>query len=275
MATKRQGFTLIELLVVIAIIAILAAILFPVFARAKAKALETQCLSNIKQIATAVLTYCSDYDQVAPMSFMGDATSSGDFYDVWYLLRDYLKTTDILQCPVAKNEADMSAMANLSTWSTSYAVNGLQYTSTQTVDGTSRPDHAPTDGVFYYQIVSSSPWYPNGVCPITGGSTPWECQCNIEQIPNPAQWYMAWDATLVNATGLSTIEDLALHITCAACKGWNATHSNRNGGTVFLDPDFRHGGNHGRCNFAFMDGHAKSLDRSQAASAGASTWYIP
>jgi prepilin-type N-terminal cleavage/methylation domain-containing protein/prepilin-type processing-associated H-X9-DG protein len=59
---RRRGFTLIELLVVIAIIAILAAILFPVFARARAKARQTACLSNQKQLALAQLMYAEDYD---------------------------------------------------------------------------------------------------------------------------------------------------------------------------------------------------------------------
>jgi len=63
---KRRGFTLIELLVVIAIIAILAAILFPVFARARAKAYQTQCLSNIKNTATAMMIYLSDYKGYYP-----------------------------------------------------------------------------------------------------------------------------------------------------------------------------------------------------------------
>src|SRR3990170_2570672 len=63
---KRTGFTLIELLVVIAIIAILAAILFPVFARARAKAQQNNCLSNTKQLALAFLMYCSDNDDKYP-----------------------------------------------------------------------------------------------------------------------------------------------------------------------------------------------------------------
>jgi prepilin-type N-terminal cleavage/methylation domain-containing protein/prepilin-type processing-associated H-X9-DG protein len=64
---RRHGFTLIELLVVIAIIAILAAILFPVFARARENARRTSCLNNAKQIATAVLMYTQDYDEKLPM----------------------------------------------------------------------------------------------------------------------------------------------------------------------------------------------------------------
>src|SRR5438477_4456101 len=65
---NRAGFTLIELLVVIAIIAILAAILFPVFAQAREKARQTSCLSNNKQYATATLMYLQDYDENFPMS---------------------------------------------------------------------------------------------------------------------------------------------------------------------------------------------------------------
>jgi prepilin-type N-terminal cleavage/methylation domain-containing protein/prepilin-type processing-associated H-X9-DG protein len=65
---RRRGFTLIELLVVIAIIAILAAILFPVFAQAREKARQTSCLSNTKQIGTAVQMYIQDYDETFPFS---------------------------------------------------------------------------------------------------------------------------------------------------------------------------------------------------------------
>jgi len=65
---RKQGFTLIELLVVIAIIAILAAILFPVFAQARAKARQTQCVSNMRQIGTAVMMYLNDYDERFPFT---------------------------------------------------------------------------------------------------------------------------------------------------------------------------------------------------------------
>lgn len=73
----KRAFTLIELLVVIAIIAILAAILFPVFAQAREKGRQTQCLSNLKQLGTAFASYSQDYDQRLPGAAPGDPQNYG------------------------------------------------------------------------------------------------------------------------------------------------------------------------------------------------------
>jgi len=81
MLSRRFGFTLIELLVVIAIIAILAAILFPVFARARAKARQAKCLSNLKQIGLAFHMYASDYDDLLP--HLGPSQANWTYG--WYL----------------------------------------------------------------------------------------------------------------------------------------------------------------------------------------------
>jgi prepilin-type N-terminal cleavage/methylation domain-containing protein len=87
----RRGFTLIELLVVIAIIAILAAILFPVFAQARAKARQTSCLSNNKQIALATLMYVQDYDETLP--YAARKVSDTDPLVMWYdLVEPYIKS---------------------------------------------------------------------------------------------------------------------------------------------------------------------------------------
>jgi len=87
------GFTLIELLVVIAIIAILAAILFPVFARARAKARQTACLSNVKQIQLAMMMYAEDYDECYPTV---DHVTGYDWFQPLY---PYVKNRQIFRCP--------------------------------------------------------------------------------------------------------------------------------------------------------------------------------
>ena len=81
---RRRGFTLIELLVVIAIIAILAAILFPVFARAREQARAISCLSNNKQFGTAVQMYIQDYDSAFPTMYIDQANAVGDPYGELY-----------------------------------------------------------------------------------------------------------------------------------------------------------------------------------------------
>jgi len=92
----RKGFTLIELLVVIAIIAILAAILFPVFARAREKARQTSCLSNTKQILLGALMYVGDYDQRC-MQIPWDR----QLVPYWPVLDPYMKNQQIWACPSA------------------------------------------------------------------------------------------------------------------------------------------------------------------------------
>ncbi len=96
----KQGFTLIELLVVIAIIAILAAILFPVFARAREKARGASCASNCKQLALAVLMYAQDYDQKYPLSVPGCVVYQGAKpYQWWMLIYPYVKNGQLFMCP--------------------------------------------------------------------------------------------------------------------------------------------------------------------------------
>jgi len=101
---RRLGFTLIELLVVIAIIAILAAILFPVFAQARAAARKTSCISNLKQLALGQLMYLQDYDE--QFSYWDGRTTGTDSWATpngmgWWMnqTQPYIKNTGIHACP--------------------------------------------------------------------------------------------------------------------------------------------------------------------------------
>jgi prepilin-type N-terminal cleavage/methylation domain-containing protein/prepilin-type processing-associated H-X9-DG protein len=147
-----QGFTLIELLVVIAIIAILAAILFPVFAQARAKARQTSCLSNLKQIGLGLMMYTQDYDEVLPGNDPARSYAAGynrprgwieprqngipETYRNWARdVQPYLKNLQVFNCPQSRprtsynggngpyNESTLPNGAN-----TSYALNGIAET---------------------------------------------------------------------------------------------------------------------------------------------------
>src|SRR2546423_5251042 len=95
---QSNGFTLIELLIVIAIIAILAAILFPVFAQAREKARQISCMSNLRQIGTASLMYAQDYDERMMGTELGDGTAGSPEYFWGEMLIPYMKNHQILNC---------------------------------------------------------------------------------------------------------------------------------------------------------------------------------
>lgn len=119
-ATRKQGFTLIELLVVIAIIAILAAILFPVFGRARENARRSSCQSNLKQIGLAIMQYTQDYDELYPSAVQND----------WFLtwaktVQPYAKSTQVFMCP-SDPDAGKGAPDSANPWqgvAISYAAN--------------------------------------------------------------------------------------------------------------------------------------------------------
>ena len=124
---RRRGFTLIELLVVIAIIAILAAILFPVFARARENARRSSCQSNLKQIMLGVIQYTQDYDEKYPLAAAGSGPSRVQWPD---LVQPYVKSTQVFFCPSHKSSYPITPQATAfnypSTWNPlyiSYAAN--------------------------------------------------------------------------------------------------------------------------------------------------------
>jgi prepilin-type N-terminal cleavage/methylation domain-containing protein/prepilin-type processing-associated H-X9-DG protein len=106
---RHRGFTLIELLVVIAIIAILAAILFPVFAQAREKARQTQCVNNMKQAGLGVIQYLQDYDETYPMSVYRARNNQNQecAYTMLSAIEPYVKNKDIFECPSARQAMDL------------------------------------------------------------------------------------------------------------------------------------------------------------------------
>jgi prepilin-type N-terminal cleavage/methylation domain-containing protein/prepilin-type processing-associated H-X9-DG protein len=122
---RRKGFTLIELLVVIAIIGILAAMLFPVFARARESARKIQCLANVKNIALAMQMYLTDYDRFPPkerradiVQFYDDRGCNGAVqgtknnpYLKWpVILDEYIKNREVWKCPSARYMRDLKIL---------------------------------------------------------------------------------------------------------------------------------------------------------------------
>jgi len=113
---QRKGFTLIELLVVIAIIAILAAILFPVFAKVREKARQISCMSNLKQLGVAVTMYTQDFDETEPNGYNKWGSESGWACEVF----PYVKSVAAFACP---DDSSVGTQSDGEVKSTSYGLN--------------------------------------------------------------------------------------------------------------------------------------------------------
>ena len=157
---KRRGFTLIELLVVIAIIAILAAILFPVFAKAREKARQSSCSSNLKQLGVGILSYAQDYDEKLPGSYIYwiAATNLAWWPD---LLQPYCKNYQLVICP--------------------------SYTSSNY--GSLRPPGLPSPLYYGYGANESGGQGTGNASMATGGNAP-----ALAQIVNPVQTLLLYDS---------------------------------------------------------------------------------
>ncbi len=104
---RAKGFTLIELLVVIAIIAILAAILFPVFARAREKARTASCLNNVKELTLGIMMYVQDYDETYPAGYNYAPTPPAGNAHTWVpAVMPYLKNDEVMKCPSGRKSQD-------------------------------------------------------------------------------------------------------------------------------------------------------------------------
>lgn len=187
----KRGFTLIELLVVIAIIAILAAILFPVFAQAREKARQTACLSNLKQIGTGLMMYTQDYDETlagnqftAPNNVAGDA-GPANRTDIGFMDPDptkvgrnwgrdtqpYIKNTQIYNCPNAVTRSSIGAGSAYAETTdprganASYLLNGLVSSQPLAVIT------APADTIFLHEYIANSRVSQVRPCPTNATQT--------------------------------------------------------------------------------------------------------
>lgn len=120
----RKAFTLIELLVVIAIIAILAAILFPVFARARENARRSSCQSNLKQIGLGILQYSQDYDE----KFVPCGLNIGGQSPWAEVVQPYMKSKQVFRCPSNPQEISMALTPTTARITTNYIANGNRTT---------------------------------------------------------------------------------------------------------------------------------------------------
>lgn len=259
MNTHRQsGFTLIELLVVIAIIAILAAILFPVFAQAREKARAISCLSNMKQVGTGMAMYLQDYDETFPMDqyFSDPGTFKDQHY--WH---------DSIYPYIKNGDRSNNGAQNMVSW----GQGGIFHCP-------SFPDNQ--SGQYGINMsISSDGWCPwNPLANVAVNSevaieTPADKVIIAEKGHNDAAWGFAtfdafeWDWTdYVMVNGQPTHE--GVHKDLDPTLNHDCDYTNTTGGGTWagcgLFPRYRHTRT---TNVAFIDGHAKAMTR------GSVNWY--
>ena len=190
-SNRRAGFTLIELLVVIAIIAILAAILFPVFAQAREKARGISCLSNEKQIGTSVKMYIQDYDEQNMYHWYGPiggpgvsvAPYPGNTFQTWMeVVNPYIKNQQIWMCP--------SAPKDLTSYTTGCA--GASVVSTYVWPSTFMYTYWGTPFISPSGTFGGVPAY-NNAQNAANCSPAYSICSSIEQVNSPAESAFLWE----------------------------------------------------------------------------------
>ena len=210
--TRRAAFTLLEILVVIAIIAILAAILFPAFARARENARRSSCQSNLKQLSLATIQYTQDYDERFPM---GLTQNGGQFFTALDLIQPYAQNKNIALCPSDSTPWDMDLSSVVpGTAPASYSANDKIETSPAfgaapppvSLAQIKQPSHLPLswDAVLDTTSAPLSPPIPNVIarrrhleganCAFADGHVKWIKTRPELSDPNPAYAHDFWNA---------------------------------------------------------------------------------
>jgi len=275
MKAIKRGFTLIELLVVIAIIAILAAILFPVFAKVREKARQTTCLSNLKQMGLAVLEYNQDYDDTYPLVY---AAYSADPQNVGHagadeLLQPYIKDGaagadgngdlkgGIWVCP---SQADTNQSADYKFSETIFSPSwnlGVNWTGHNGIATTMNMINSPAIKVMVFE---------GG----TQGNSPTVNPHDNNSLQFYTDQWEGWSNHIACAAGVTYAQELAGDANChQADAGDTLNGGGGNGGDCDNPPGDYNGWNscnyfpryrhNGTANFLFADGHAKSMLKGQ------------
>jgi prepilin-type N-terminal cleavage/methylation domain-containing protein len=285
----RNAFTLIELLVVIAIIAILAAILFPVFAQAREQARKITCLSNIKQCSLGVLMYIQDYDEQVILCVVGSPHSNGSDSFVWQdLIQPYTKNQGVLFCPLNTYQGQSwpwGGASGRATWdySTSYGMTPV-IGALNAETGQNLTSWITRDKAWINQYVKPGTQYDGvagwadmpgfwGFAPISQAAP----SVSLAGVARPAEYVFIYDAGFFDGlhatdaggrdgTGLgwcSGFEDASGNIIDEQFYGPSPKHNNTGRNTCDEnDPSGTRGYDKGFASICFMDGHVKAMKTS-------------